>query len=83
MYELQRVRLEKQIKSLTFERDIWNSTAYSLAIKLIEENDLTIARRFYVSERAWSKMANHFTVFLTERDSADLKDLQVLIFIHH
>jgi len=77
LYELQRVRLEKQIKSLVFERDIWNSTAYSLAIKLIEENDLTIARRLYVSERAWSKMANHFTVFLTERDSSDLKDLQV------
>merc|ERR1712142_1371071 len=62
--------------SLIFERDIWNSTAYSLAIKLIEENDLTIVRRLYVSERAWSKMANHFTVFLTERDSSDLKDLQ-------
>lgn len=76
LYELQRVRLEKQIKSLIFERDIWNSTAYSLAIKLIEENDLTIVRRLYVSERAWSKMANHFTVFLTERDSSDLKDLQ-------
>ena len=56
LYELQRTRLEKQIKSLTFERDIWNSTAYSLAIKLIEENDLTLARRLYVSERAWSKV---------------------------
>ena len=30
-YELQRQRLEKQISTLTLERDIWNSTAYSLA----------------------------------------------------
>ena len=36
LYELQRQRLEKQIKALTFERDIWNSTAYSLGLKLIE-----------------------------------------------
>ena len=36
LYELQRQRLEKQIEALTFERDIWNSTAYSLGLKLIE-----------------------------------------------
>ena len=38
LYELQRQRLEKQIQALTFERDIWNSTAYSLGLKLIEGN---------------------------------------------
>jgi len=28
--------LEKQIRDLSFERDIWNSTSYSLGLKLIE-----------------------------------------------
>ena len=41
LYELQRQRLEKQIKGLTFERDIWNATAYSLGLKLIEGIGLT------------------------------------------
>ena len=31
-----RQRLEKQIRDLSFERDIWNSTSYSLGLKLIE-----------------------------------------------
>lgn len=76
LYELQRQRLEKQIKALTFERDIWNSTAYSLGLKLIEENELTISRRLYVSERSWSKMGNHFAVLISEKDSKNLNELQ-------
>jgi len=79
LYELQRQRLERQIKGLTFERDIWNATAYSLGLKLIEENELTISRRLYVSERAWSKMGNHFAVIISERDSINLIELQKLV----
>ncbi|CAG5099408.1 Oidioi.mRNA.OKI2018_I69.XSR.g16513.t2.cds [Oikopleura dioica] len=77
LYELQRERLQKHIKKITTEREIWNTAAYSLAIKLVDENELSVARRIYVSERAWSKLARHFAVFLAERDSNDLNLLQM------
>jgi len=77
LYELQRERLQKQLKKVSAESEVWNSAAYSLAIKLVDENKLSVARRIYVSERAWSKLARHFSVFLAERDSNDLNRLQL------
>ena len=34
LYELQRKRLEKQVALLADEKEIWSTTAYSLALKV-------------------------------------------------
>ncbi|XP_074858847.1 axonemal dynein light chain domain-containing protein 1 [Carettochelys insculpta] len=76
LYELQRARLEAQLLQLTQEKEIWSSAAYDLAMKVIERNQLTLARRLYVSEKAWTKVIKHFLVLLASQDTADLSDLQ-------
>ncbi|XP_067388632.1 axonemal dynein light chain domain-containing protein 1 isoform X2 [Emydura macquarii macquarii] len=76
LYELQRARLETQLLQLTQEREIWSSATYDLALKVIERNQLTLARRLYVSEKAWTKVIKHFIVLLASKDTADLSDLQ-------
>uniref|UniRef100_A0A8C8RC96 Axonemal dynein light chain domain containing 1 n=1 Tax=Pelusios castaneus TaxID=367368 RepID=A0A8C8RC96_9SAUR len=76
LYELQRARLEAQLLQLSEEKEIWSSAAYDLALKVIERNQLTLARRLYVSEKAWNKVIKHFIVLLASKDTADLSDLQ-------
>ncbi|XP_075792966.1 axonemal dynein light chain domain-containing protein 1 isoform X3 [Pelodiscus sinensis] len=76
LYELQRARLQTQLFQLTQEKEIWSSATYDLAMKVIERNQLTLARRLYVSEKAWTKITKHFVVLLASQDTADLSDLQ-------
>lgn len=76
LYELQRRRLEKQVSMLTDERELWSNAAYSLALKVTEEANLTTAKRLHVSEKAWVKLASHFTILLSDRDTQVLTNLQ-------
>ncbi|XP_075038400.1 axonemal dynein light chain domain-containing protein 1 [Mixophyes fleayi] len=76
LYELQRSRLEKQLVHLTEERDLWSSATYRLARKVIEENQLQLARRLYISEKAWTKVVRHFIVLLASNDTRDLSEIQ-------
>ncbi|XP_044884871.1 axonemal dynein light chain domain-containing protein 1 isoform X2 [Mauremys mutica] len=76
LYELQRARLETQLLQLTQEKEIWSSATYDLAMKVIERNQLTLSRKLYVSEKAWTKVIKHFIVLLASQDTADLSDLQ-------
>ncbi|XP_063795883.1 axonemal dynein light chain domain-containing protein 1 isoform X2 [Pseudophryne corroboree] len=76
LYELQRSRLEKQLAHLTEERDLWSSATYRLARKVIEENQLQLARRLYISEKAWTKVVRHFIVLLASNDTKDLSEIQ-------
>lgn len=41
--------------------------------QLIEERSLTLARRMHVAEKAWSKLAKHFALRVTEADSGELQ----------
>ncbi|XP_065266166.1 axonemal dynein light chain domain-containing protein 1 [Emys orbicularis] len=76
LYELQRARLETQLLQLTQEKEIWSSATYDLAMKVIERNQLTLSRKLYVSEKAWTKVIRHFIVLQASQDTADLSDLQ-------
>ncbi|CAG2256169.1 unnamed protein product [Mytilus edulis] len=76
LYELQRRRLEKQVSMLTDERELWSNAAYSLALKVTEEANLTTAKRLHVSEKAWVKLSTHFTILLSDRDTQVLTNLQ-------
>ncbi|XP_025048225.1 axonemal dynein light chain domain-containing protein 1 isoform X2 [Alligator sinensis] len=76
LYELQRVRLEGQLKLLIEEREVWSSATYDLALKVIDRNQLTLARKLYLSEKAWTKVLKHFVLLLASEDVADLSNLQ-------
>ncbi|XP_071820220.1 axonemal dynein light chain domain-containing protein 1-like isoform X2 [Apostichopus japonicus] len=82
LYELQRRRLESHVTNLAIEREQWSNAAYSLALKVTEANSLSTARRLHVSEKAWCKLANHFTVVLSDRDTEQLSHLQGFIARH-
>ncbi|XP_077308966.1 axonemal dynein light chain domain-containing protein 1 isoform X1 [Lithobates pipiens] len=76
LYELQRSRLEKQVVHLTEERDLWSSATYRLARKVIEANELQLARKMYLCEKAWTKVVLHFLVLLASNDTKDLSEIQ-------
>ncbi|XP_053549086.1 axonemal dynein light chain domain-containing protein 1 [Bombina bombina] len=76
LYELQRSRLETQLGHLTEERDLWSSATYRLARKVIEANELQLARRLYLSENSWTKVIRHFIVLLASKDTTDLSRIQ-------
>ncbi|KAI5626522.1 axonemal dynein light chain domain-containing protein 1, partial [Silurus asotus] len=78
LYELQRQRLERQVDILTEEKDLWSKVTYSIALKVIKLKNLQVVRRLHVSEQAWIKTAEHFTNFLSAKDSEDLKRLMHL-----
>ncbi|XP_064649134.1 axonemal dynein light chain domain-containing protein 1-like isoform X2 [Lineus longissimus] len=76
LYELQRNRLELQVNMLTDEKELWSTAAYSLALKVTEEHNLQTAKRLHISEKAWQKLANHFTILLSDQDTGILTKLQ-------
>ncbi|OBS64647.1 hypothetical protein A6R68_06816 [Neotoma lepida] len=78
LYTLQRGRMENDIKLLMTERDIWSSATYELALKVIERNKVILAKKLYLSEKAWSKYIKHFIIVLSTKDTADLAVMQKL-----
>ena len=79
LYELQRKRLEKTIQMITDERELWITTAYGIALKVSDENKLNTSKRLNIAEKAWSKLALHFSLSLGEKDTKILIDLQKII----
>ncbi|EDO47152.1 predicted protein, partial [Nematostella vectensis] len=75
LYELQRNRLQAQIGSLTEERDLWGSAAYTLALKVTDKHSLNTAKKLHLCEKAWAKLARHFAIFLSEKDSIQVNTL--------
>ncbi|XP_059793358.1 axonemal dynein light chain domain-containing protein 1 isoform X3 [Balaenoptera ricei] len=78
LYTLQRGRMESDIKQLMAERDIWNSATYELSVKIIERNNVMLAKRLYLNEKGWNKYTKHFIILLSTKDTADLALLQKL-----
>uniref|UniRef100_F7BSZ4 Axonemal dynein light chain domain containing 1 n=1 Tax=Monodelphis domestica TaxID=13616 RepID=F7BSZ4_MONDO len=76
LYSSQRARMESDIKQLTTERDIWCAATYELALKVIEKNNLILAKKLYLNEKAWNNYVTHFIVMLASQDSIDLAQMQ-------
>uniref|UniRef100_H3AF91 Axonemal dynein light chain domain containing 1 n=1 Tax=Latimeria chalumnae TaxID=7897 RepID=H3AF91_LATCH len=76
LYELQRARLEMLVKCLTEEKDLWSKAAYNLALKVIEDNNLQLAKRLHVTEKSWVKLTHHFTILLSSKDTSEIVDMQ-------
>lgn len=79
LYELQRQRLEKHVAALSEEKDLWSTTAYSLALKVITERSLNVAKRLHVAEKAWSKVARHFALMLGDHETEALTQIQKFV----
>jgi hypothetical protein len=79
IYELQRKRLEKALEEIAEEREMWIITAYNIALKITEENKLVTAKRLNLSEKSWSKLAKHFSLFIGDYDTKDLVRIQNLM----
>lgn len=79
LYELQRKRLEKTIDMLIEERDLWTKTAYGIGVKVCEENKLNTCKRLNLTEKSWFKLAKHFSLMLSDRDTKDLMVIQKII----
>ena len=43
---------------------------------MTEEHSLNTARRLHVCEKAWAKLANHFTILLSDKDTEMITLLQ-------
>ena len=43
---------------------------------MTEEHSLNTAKRLHVSEKGWVKLANHFTILLSDKDTEILTKLQ-------
>jgi len=78
IYELQRKRLEKALEEIAEEREMWIITAYNIALKITEENKLVTAKRLNLSEKSWSKLAKHFSLFIGDYDTKDLVNQYVV-----
>ncbi|XP_012658038.1 axonemal dynein light chain domain-containing protein 1 [Otolemur garnettii] len=78
LYKLQRNRMENDIKQLMTERDVWSTATYDLALKVIDRNNVVLAKRLYLNEKGWDKHTKHFIILLTTKDTADLALLQKL-----
>ncbi len=78
LYELQRARLEKAILVLTDEREMWTKAAYSIGLKITEENNLNNTKRLNMTESSWFKLAMHFSIFLADKDTKELETVQRL-----
>ncbi|XP_056132913.1 axonemal dynein light chain domain-containing protein 1 [Lampris incognitus] len=79
LYEMQRHRLEAQVGRLTNERDLWKKVTYSLTLKVISLKKLQLVNRLHISEKTWTKTAEHLTVLLSAQDSEDLSEIMQLM----
>ncbi|UJR32075.1 hypothetical protein I4U23_019543 [Adineta vaga] len=76
LYDLQRKRLEKQTNVVAEEKELWRDAAQTIALKIVVEHKLTISKRLNLAEQAWYALANHFGIYLMDKDAIDLTDVQ-------
>ncbi|XP_065179825.1 uncharacterized protein LOC135810270 [Sycon ciliatum] len=75
LYELQRRRLENEQAKLLTEKDLWQKAAYSLALKVTDEQCLQTCRRLQLCERCWFKLAMRFAIMLSDHDMGEIRTL--------
>ncbi|XP_014661492.1 PREDICTED: axonemal dynein light chain domain-containing protein 1-like isoform X2 [Priapulus caudatus] len=76
LYEMQRRRLQFQVDTLTEERNLWSSAAHWLSLKVADEHRLNTVKRLHVAQLSWAKLAKHFVILLTEKDTEHLGKMQ-------
>ena len=64
---------------LVQERDVWQGAAYGLAGQVAKAQQLRTLRRLQLGEKAWAKLARHFTTLLSEGDTQQV--LKIIIIV--
>ena len=80
LYELQRRRLEGVTLKISSEKELWQQTAYDLALKVADEFNLYTVRRLQLIEKNWHQLAGHFVILLTQTDTQKLFDMEQQVF---
>lgn len=58
---------------------IFKSSIPLANIKITEENKLNTAKRLNLAEQSWFKLATHFSIFLSDKDTRELSKVQSLV----
>ena len=69
--------------SLTLEKEVWQQAAYGLAYRVSDAYSLQTIHRLQLGERAWSKLAGHFAVLLSDRDTQQVSDPHFHVLMCH
>ena len=59
------------------EKDLWQQACYNLAVKVAKECQLQTLQRLQLSEKSWVKLAEHFAIFLSDRDTDQVRKSRV------
>ena len=66
--------MEKQVLLITEERDVWTNISFALALKVIDENNLTSCKNLQVGQTGWHQLSKYFiSSMLAEHDSLDFE----------
>ncbi|KAI6653211.1 Axonemal dynein light chain domain-containing protein 1-like isoform X2 [Oopsacas minuta] len=79
LYELQRRRLEGVTLKISSEKELWQQTAYDLALKVSDEYNLYTIRQLQLNEKKWYQLAGHFIVLLIQTDTQKLFDIELQV----
>ena len=82
LYELQRRRLEGVTLKISSEKELWQQTAYDLALKVASEYSLFTVRQLQLGEKTWNQLATHFIVLLTQDDTQQLSGIEQLVSLY-
>ena len=55
------------------EKDLWQQACYSLALKVARQCHLQTLQRLQLSEKSWVKLAEHFAILLSDRDTEQVR----------
>ena len=61
---------------ISSEKELWQQTAYDLALKVADEYNLYTVRRLQLIEKNWHQLAGHFVILLTQTDTQRLFDIE-------
>lgn len=76
LYELQRSRLENQIEHLSKEKELWEQTCYYLAVEVANHYQLESVRQLQLSGKSWEKLASHFAILFSDKNTKQLCIIQ-------
>ncbi len=82
LYELQRHRLEEVVAQLSYDQELWQQAAYELSWKVAEEYDIQTLQRLQLCEKSWCKLAGHYSILLSGKDTRQVVPYSSLCYRH-
>ena len=67
---------------LTMERELWQQAAYDLARTVASECRLSSVQRLQLGEKAWAKLAGHFAILLSNKDTQQVRRMSLCCYCH-